>query len=264
MDPTNPRWQTPDQRWHRNATFWKIIAGATAASAFTAVAVASCLDRDESARRSHELGEPGYVETTAGVPAPATSLVVIVNDHAGEQPAAAPTTTADSTGGAALNGRTETTGAVTGTAGSDTSTGAPNGNGNGANAANNPTTGTVTIINGTPRGNYSPRPVRPVPFETVTPPPNATAPVAGHAAHADNDAANRQAPVQPMTTAGPGGTPVAPGTAQSQGSNPDTPSMQGGAGRFITEAPYWSSSAMTANPDAGAGRFDTERNTPAR
>ena len=52
--------------------------------------------------------------------------------------------------------------------------------------------------------------------------------------------------------------------AQPQGSNPDSPRLPAGAGPFITEAPYWSSSAWGSSPDAGAGRFETERNTPAR
>lgn len=243
MDPTNPRWQTSDERWHRNATFWKIIVGATAASAFTAVAVASCLGRDAAARDTHELSEPAYVETTAATPAPAEpaqGAVVIANDNApaaGRAPTTPPTTpptTADSTGGAAAIGQTETTS---------------------AGAAVAPTTGTVTVIHGTPRANYN--------YAPRTAPPAATdAPVAGHAGHAENDPARR--PAQPMTTAGPAGTPVAPGTSQSTGSNPATPSMQAGAGSFITEAPFWTSSAMTPNRDAGAGAFDTERNTPAR
>lgn len=261
MDPTNPRWQTSDERWHRNATFWKIIVGATAASAFTAVAVASCLGRDSAARDTHELTEPAYVETTAGTPAPVAQeqqlpeenpapadnatpgAVIIVNNHAPAGPA--PTTTADSTGGAAAVGQTETTA---------------------AGAAPAATGGSVTVIHGTPRANYNYSP-RPVPyFETVSPaatdaPVAAAAPVAGHAGHAENDPKNR--PAQPMTTAGPAGTPVAPGTAQSKGSNPAQPSMQAGAGPFITEAPFWTSSAMTPNRDAGAGAFDTERNRPA-
>jgi hypothetical protein len=65
-----------------------------------------------------------------------------------------------------------------------------------------------------------------------------TGPNAGHASHANNDPNNR-------------------------GSNPESPSMSSGAGRFVTEAPYWSSSAWASNPEAGAGPFQTERNTPA-
>ena len=41
-------------------------------------------------------------------------------------------------------------------------------------------------------------------------------------------------------------------------SNPDA-----GAGRFMTEAPPWSASAFVSNPEAGAGPFTTERNVPA-
>jgi hypothetical protein len=64
-------------------------------------------------------------------------------------------------------------------------------------------------------------------------------PNAGHASHANNDPNNR-------------------------GSNPDSPPMSAGAGRFVTEAPYWGASAFPTNPEAGAGPFQTERNTPAR
>jgi hypothetical protein len=36
-----------------------------------------------------------------------------------------------------------------------------------------------------------------------------------------------------------------------------------GAGRFLTEAPWWGASSMVPDPDAGAGPFTTESNTPA-
>jgi len=81
MDPTNPRWHPSTARTKRGATIWKIVVGAAAASALTAVVVASCLDRDEAARR--DLQEPAYVETTSGT---------------------TPATTRDSTGGIAPGG----------------------------------------------------------------------------------------------------------------------------------------------------------------
>jgi hypothetical protein len=34
--------------------------------------------------------------------------------------------------------------------------------------------------------------------------------------------------------------------------------VTGGAGNFITEAPYWGASAFSSNPDAGAGPFRSE------
>src|SRR5690349_10775769 len=92
MDPTNPRWETSEQRSRRSATVWKIIVGAAGASALTAIVVASCLDRDEARR---DLEEPAYVETTSSTTTTTTTTT--------------PVTTRDSTGGITPNGGAGTT-----------------------------------------------------------------------------------------------------------------------------------------------------------
>ncbi|GAC1531622.1 MAG: hypothetical protein NVS3B10_26990 [Polyangiales bacterium] len=244
MDPTNPRWQTADQRMKRSATMWKMIAGAAGTAALTTVIVASCLDRDVAARRA--LDEPAYVETTSA-PSPAAGSTT-------------PVTTRDTTGGIAPSGAVNRA--------ADDLTGAGNAS----------TTAITSAPMATPVRRLDFTPV-PVPFErangdsstsgtaapidtnvhsggpnagptrsSINPEANgasdtaalgnASGPNAGHASHANNDPSNR-------------------------GSNPESPPMTGGDGRFITEAPYWGSSAWTSDPNAGAGPFETERNTPA-
>lgn len=47
------------------------------------------------------------------------------------------------------------------------------------------------------------------------------------------------------------------GVAAFVGSNPASPPMSSGAGRFLTESPPWAASAWTSNPNAGAGAFMT-------
>ncbi|MDB4939162.1 MAG: hypothetical protein JWP87_6134 [Labilithrix sp.] len=250
MDPNNPRWETSEERRRRSATMWKIIVGALSASALSAMVVASCLDRDAGARRDVDTAEPAYVETTAAAQTPATTTPV--------QPA--PPSTADSTGGIAVNGRAADPASTTETTG--------------ATIVNAPAATSVNVTSAPPAGapSYSPRPA---PFETAAPAgagamslspgassgltvapgqttdsanaanaatdaanPDGGAPVAGHASHAANDPNNR-------------------------GSNPESPPMNAGAGRFVTEAPYWGASAFESNADAGAGPFQSERNTPA-
>ena len=253
MDPTNPRWETSEERTKRSATIWKIIVAAAGASALTAVIVASCLDRDEARRGT----EPAFVETTSvtAVTPPAAQPVAPVR----VTPAPA---TRDSTGGVAsgaaddsapsatANGATTSTTTVTSaplatqvqprqmsyspvtvpfeSANGDTSTSGTNGTGPGTNGAAGPNAG--------PNGS------------NINPPTNGATdaaslgvdagPNAGHASHLNNDPNNR-------------------------GSNPQSPPMSAGAGRFVTEAPYWGASAWTSDPNAGAGPFTTERNTPA-
>lgn len=249
MDPTNPRWLTSEERTKRSATIWKIIVGAAGASALTAVIVASCLDRDVARR---DMQEPSYVETTSAVttgttPAPAP---------AGAVPTA---NTTDSTGGIAPAGSTTVvTGPGTTINNNTTITSAPvaprvqpgdrnytpapgtverpNANGDSS------TSGVAGTIKAAPAAGPNTGPDG----SNINPPTNGatdavavpTGPSAGHASHANNDPNNR-------------------------GSNPESPPMTSGAGRFVTEAPYWSSSAWTSDPEAGAGPFQTERNTPA-
>jgi len=78
---------------------------------------------------------------------------------------------------------------------------------------------------------------------------------------AGEDAGARPNPwAPPPMTAGAGSfvTEAPYWSASSFTSNPDA-----GAGRFMTEAPPWSASAFTSDPNAGAGPFTTERNIPA-
>lgn len=226
MDPSNPRWETSDQRTRRSATMWKIIVGAAGASALTAVVVASCVGGDVAQR---DLEEPAYVETTSATTTTRT---------------ATPATTRDSTGGIALpaapNGGADTASAPAPTSQEGTTT-----------VTSAPMAAQVFAQQHEP--NYTP--VR-VPFDRASGDSSTSGvagttaattagvsvdagPNAGHASHANNDPNNA-------------------------GSNPDSPPMSAGAGRFITEAPYWSGTAWTSDADAGAGRFETERNTPAR
>jgi len=236
MDPTNPRWQTPEERTRRSATIWKIIVGAAGASALTAVVVASCLDRDEARR---DMEEPAYVETTSAGTTTTTGATTGTTTPGATTtgattPATAPrTATQDSTGGIAPGGVSDD-----GSRAID-----------GPDIAGAPIRRGATTITSAPMAtqvdprerNYSPMAI---PFERANGGTDATSvnvdggPNAGHASHANNDPNNR-------------------------GSNPESPPMTNGAGRFITEAPYWSGSAWTSDPNAGDGPFETERNTPA-
>lgn len=236
MDPTNPRWMTSEERTKRSATIWKIIVGAAGASALTAVIVASCLDRDVARR---DLQEPSYVETTSGTtttPAPAPAVATATPT---------PNTTRDSTSGIVP----PTVLTVPGTTNNNNTTitsapMAPRVPGPNGDSSTSGTAGTTTTT--TNGGTTAAGPNAGPDGSNINPPTNASTdavavpvgPNAGHASHANNDPNNR-------------------------GSNPESPAMSGGAGRFVTEAPYWSSSAWTSDPDAGAGPFETERNTPA-
>jgi hypothetical protein len=249
MDPTNPRWLTSEERTKRSATMWKIIVGAAGASALTAMVVASCLDRDVARR---DLREPSFVETTSATPAtPAPApgaiptatrdstggIAPLANANAGANGGAdeAPTgsTTVVTVPGTTLNNTTTITSAPLATrvqpvnrASGDSSTSGVAGTTTGAPGATGPNAG--------PDGSNINPPTNGA-TDAVAVPAGANA---GHASHANNDPNNR-------------------------GSNPESPAMSGGAGRFVTEAPYWSSSAWTTDPEAGAGPFQTERNTPA-
>ncbi|MCL2776845.1 MAG: hypothetical protein FWD73_02490 [Polyangiaceae bacterium] len=59
------------------------------------------------------------------------------------------------------------------------------------------------------------------------------------------------------------GEPTGEGQNVNAALSPEPPSFSAGAGQFLTEPPFWSSSSMGApDPSAGAGRFDTERSIP--
>ncbi|MDB5215219.1 MAG: hypothetical protein JWO86_3146, partial [Myxococcaceae bacterium] len=241
------------------------------ASALTAVVVASCLDRDQ-ARRSVE--EPAYVETTSAVMTPASPAAQAVAPEAPISPA-----TRDSTGG------------VAGVAGTDEIAGAPAAPAAPAAAAPAPTepTGTTTVTSAPPatqvqtrQPNYTPVPV---PFESA----NGDTSTSGTGPYGVSDAntgvagpnsgVNSEAFAGPNT--GPGGSnlnpreippdaanaavdagPYSDDEPSNRGSNPQSPSFSAGAGRFVTEAPFWAASAWVSDPNAGAGPFTTERNTP--
>ena len=244
MDPTNPRWLTSDERTKRSATIWKVIVGAAAASALTAVVVASCLDRDVARR---DLDEPSYVETTSATTTSASTTTTAA--------AATPATTRDSTGGIAPNG-------------------ADNGGAEIAAGAPSSTTTITSAAMATPtqprQQSYSPVPV---PFERA----NGDSSTSGTAGTTDGGNVHSTGPnAGPMTNAAADTTAIlndagpnaghashANNDPSNRGSNPESPPMTSGDGRFVTEAPYWSSSSWTSNPEAGAGPFETERNTPA-
>ena len=257
MDPTNPRWQTSDQRTKRSATIWKIIVAAAGASALTAVVVASCLDRDVARR---DLDEPGFVETTS-----ATTTATPVAGAPTTAAASTPATTRDSTGGIAPNGADN--------GGAEIPAGAPS-------SATTITSAPMSMPAQPRQQSYSPVPV---PFERANG-DSSTSGTAGTTGTTDAGNVHRAGP-----NAGPTGSNINPSTIgtteaaaasndagpnaghashanndpNNRGSNPESPPMTSGAGRFVTEAPYWSSSAWMSNPEAGAGPFETERNTPA-
>jgi len=267
MDPHNPRWMTSEERRAKSATMWKIIVGAVSASALSAIMVASCLDRDDEARRDD--AEPGITETTAanvGATAPAG------------------TSTSDSTGGIAPTGAA---GSTTVTSGAMNLGGVP---ADDARAANGGNVGATNMSRA------------PVNFESAnnvtvnlsgggTVDPTTGQPISGHASHAANDPGNRPDDglgINGLTNTAPGGTAatggqVAPGgttTTSHQvapagnattgaagrrnttGSNPGAPPMSAGAGAFVTEAPPDRASSWESPANAGAGAFTTERSMP--
>jgi hypothetical protein len=149
MDPTNPRWESAEARRDRSASFWKLVVTAATASAFTAVIVASCLDRDDEAQR--DLMEPTVVETTAGTPsgtgAPVSTSTA--DSVGGVAASPAPSPAAGATAPPMLPGPVPTT--------------------NVTNSTTVITSGEVERVqqsSGRPEQNYSPKPV---PFETATP-----------------------------------------------------------------------------------------------
>lgn len=109
-------------------------------------------------------------------------------------------------------------------------------------------------------------------------------PVAGHAAHADNDPNNRangdgyedvqnglsrmQAPDENMSRAQDNQSRStdadrAAQNAQAQQPEPPPRRFEGvGAGPFLTEPPIYGASSMTTDPSLGAGPFATESNLP--
>jgi hypothetical protein len=235
MDPTNPRWETSEARTKRSATMWKIIVAAAGTSALTAMVVASCLDRDVARRDARE---PAFVETTSVTTT--TKMGIAATPPQAAPAAAAPAAaTRDATGGVAGGGGAEDIARATSTSSA--------------------TTGTTSITSA-PAGTQLPArqltytPV-PVPLESVkgdtstsgTNGTNGTADAAPRGADAGSSRNNSSRRAEDP----------------NRGSNPQAPSYSAGAGGFVTEAPYWGASAWTSDPNAGAGPFTTERNTPA-
>jgi hypothetical protein len=232
---------------------WKIIVGAASASALTAVIVASCLDRDRAQR---ELTEPGIVETTSGAAHGRTTTTTAAD---------APASTSDSTGGVDVDGRGDGRAAQqpaqptridqgTSQAGAPTeTTGAtivvPNGSTTINNTTNVTSDPSAPAMSTQSTQSYSPRPS---PFESVVTTNGSTDP---------NDTDNRNAGGGARAGTEAGAAPIR--NPNTPGSNPEAPPMNAGAGRFVTEAPFWGASSFPSNPDAGAGQFQTERNSPA-
>lgn len=211
---------------------WKIIVAAAGTSALTAMVVASCLDRDVARRDAQE---PAFVQTTSvnTTVTPGTTPVTPAPQAAAVAVAPSPVTR-DTTGGVAAGGESADTAGTTGTS--------------------------TTTITSAPAATQAPaRQLNytrvPVPFEsangdTSTSGTNGSggardaAPSAADGGAARNDDSRRV-------------------EDRNRGSNPQAPSYSAGAGGFVTEAPYWGASAWTSDPNAGAGPFTTERNTPA-
>jgi hypothetical protein len=229
MDPMNPRWETSEARTKRSATMWKIIVAAAGTSALTAMVVASCLDRDVARRDAHE---PAYVETTSSVTTTTTATTT-----AATPPQAAPVAvvqapaTRDST---AAGGAAEDSAVTTSTINTTTITSAP---------AATPVPGRQL--------NYT----RGVPV----PSPNVNGDTSTSGTNGANGA-NGAHGANGKAEAAPSARRV---EDPNRGSNPQAPSYSAGAGGFVTEAPYWGASSWTSDPNAGAGPFTTERNTPA-
>jgi hypothetical protein len=268
MDPKNPRWEASELRRKRSATFWKILVGAVSGAALSAVVVASCLDRDEARRdRERDQEEPGITETTAASP-PSTPTAYAPGADPAAQPAAPPVvgpSTSDSTGGVSATATTSTAERVT----------APPAN----------PVGNTTVTSGDMR--------RPAPYTPGQPQfesaygPNGVNGVAATAGAPVRSDANADGSGAANTTQNPSGAAdagtnnntngqqnAAPDAGpqrdsrgnvidpNNRGGNPQAPSFSAGAGRFVTEAPPWSASSFPTNPEAGAGPFTTERNTP--
>jgi len=167
MDPKNPRWMTTEERRARSARMWKIIVSALSGAALATMIVASCLDRDDEAK----LDEPGVTQTTAAE-APAGGASDTSSGLAGGGGAAGVPADQPLGGGAPPDTNTGLDPTNANNPGSaDTSTGAP--------MSRAPVTlervDNVTInvtTNGAPSANGQPA---------------GAAPVAGHAAHQDND-----------------------------------------------------------------------------
>ncbi len=236
MDPMNPRWETSESRTKRSATMWKIIVAAAGTSALTAMVVASCLDRDVARRDAHE---PAFVETTSVTTTSTTTAPSL--PQAAPQAAATAPATRDSTGGAAAGGADDTAGATTITS---------------APAAATPVPGRQL--------NYTPVPV-PSPNVNGDTSTSGTNGVNGVSGAGGVNGANGKADAAPSAAdAGSSRNDDARRVQDpNRGSNPQAPSYSAGAGGFVTEAPYWGASAWTSDPNAGAGPFTTERNTPA-
>ena len=248
MDPTNPRWEHSEQRRQRSATFWKIIVGAAGAAALSAVMVASCLDRDEARRdRERDQREPAVVQTTA-----VRTPTAYAPGAATAAPAVVGPSTSDSTGGvqAANTAATVTAPAAPTTIINNNTTVTSGEVASGAQPAFTPAQNTSTAATGTAGALGAP----------LT---GGAATDAGAARTADGSPPGAAGSVQGRPDGGV--TRDVRGNVNdpnNPGSNPQAPPMSAGAGRFNTEAPYWSASSFPTNPEAGAGPFTTERNTP--
>ena len=241
MDPTNPRWETSDARTKRSATMWKIVVAAAGTSALTAMVVASCLDRDVARRDAQE---PAFVQTTSVTTTTATpgTTPATPAPQAAAVAAAPSPATRDTTGGVAAGGEAEDTAGTT-------------------------STSTTTITSGPAATQV---PVRQLNYTRV--------PVPFESANGDTSSSGTNGTSSSGSTGTGGARDAAPSATdggatrnddsrrvedRNRGSNPQAPSYSAGAGGFVTEAPYWGASAWTSDPNAGAGPFTTERNTPA-
>lgn len=228
---------------------WKIIVAAAGTSALTAMVVASCLDRD-SARRDAQ--EPAFVQTTSvtTTATPGTTPVTPAPQAAAVAVAPSPATR-DTTGGVAAGGESADT---AGTSTTSTST-----------------TSTTTITSGPATTQGTARQLNytrvPVPFESANG-DTSTSGTNGSNGTSGTDGSNGTGGARdaaPSATDGGATRNDDPRRVEdrNRGSNPQAPSYSAGAGGFVTEAPYWGASAWTSDPNAGAGPFTTERNTPA-
>ena len=219
---------------------WKIIVAAAGTSALTAMVVASCLDRDVARRDAQE---PAFVQTTSvnTTATPGTTPVTPAPQAAAVAVAPSPATR-DTTGGVAAGGES-------------------------ADTAGTSTTGTsTTTITSAPAATQAPaRQLNytrvPVPFESANGDTSTSGTTGGNGSNGSGGARD----AAPSATDG-GATRNDDSRRvedRNRGSNPQAPPYSAGAGGFVTEAPYWGASAWTSDPNAGAGPFTTERNTPA-
>ena len=206
---------------------WKIIVGIVTAAALTTVIVASCHDRRERARR--DVAEPAYVETTGATAVGSGTEAQAAAEAEGAAPVA-PVVTAPPAITVIPPTPTPAPGAAAATAPPSTNDSAGGIVGIPGSVVTAPR---VSAPPAYPPGS-APRLAPPFPTATATPPPAATP---------TPDAATLSASPE-------GGT--ADASPRGAGSEP-APTT--GAGRFITEAPYWGSSAFPTNPEAGAGPF---------